>query len=380
MRTLLTSAATALALSVGAASAQTAMVTGEGVEAAPDALVGQTVYAEVRTGVEEPLDAGELGGLRAIGVLEGMAADGGTVRIAMAEGLAPEGAAVAEVPAEHLGLVPVEPGRYAVVLRLDGSGIENRLIEAEQERLAEMSMAEGDLFEQGDAMSGTPIAEGTDGLDEEGRPIDPGVAEADDGADVVVVEAEPEPVVTDEVVVVDPEPTDELREVDIADADAPPIEDATNVIPADDAGQVTELKAETELTSPSHTAATTGEEVDLATAAGASATGMARPGVAPENFAVADMATMDVTELLGVRVYTMDDDQIGEIDRWVGEAPGRLPEGAVVEVGGFLGIGAREVAIDTDLMTLMADADGNDMRVYVEITEDQLGELPEVAD
>ena len=158
-----------------------------------------------------------------------------------------------------------------------------------------------------------------------------------------------------------------LREVDITDPDAPPIEDAENVVPADDAGQVTELRAETEVTSPTHTAATEGD-----------ATATMRPGVAPEDFAVADMATMDPTQLLGVRVYTMDDDNVGEIDRWIGEGTGGLPEGAVVNVGGFLGVGEREIAIDTELMTLMADADGNDMRVYIEMTEEQLEELPAI--
>lgn len=390
MRTLLTSAATALALAAGGAAAQTMVTADTGVQATPAELVGQTVHAVIRNspqyeGVEDPD-----GDLRAIGVIEGMSETGEAVRIALAEGLTREGEAAAEVSPELLRLVPVEDGRYAVLLDVQDTALGDRLLEVEQERLAQLSMAEGGLFEQADEMSGTPVAEGTDGLTDEGRPVDAGAAVDDE---VEMAEAEPEVIVVEEepadaeeVVVVEPEVetetagADGLREVDISDPDAPPIEDATEVVPADDAGEVTELKAETELTSPTHTAAVTGEEADLAVESDASGTGMARPGVAPENFAVADMSTMDLTELLGVRVYTMDDDNIGEIDRWIGEAPGRLPEGAVVDVGGVLGLGERQVAIDTSLMTLMADADGNDLRVYVEMTEQELDGLPEVAD
>lgn len=166
---------------------------------------------------------------------------------------------------------------------------------------------------------------------------------------------------------------DEPRVVDITDPDAPPIEDAENVIPEEEA----ELKAETGLTSPTHTAPTPGEEVEIIPSGGESATGMAAMDV-PEGFSVADMATMDVTELLGVRVYTPDDDQVGEIDRWIGEAPGALPAGAVIDVGGFLGIAEREVAVETEALTLLTNVDGNDMRVYLDMSEDELGALPEV--
>ena len=205
--------------------------------------------------------------------------------------------------------------------------------------------------------------------------------------EVVPVQAEPEPI-EGGVVVIEPEPEvaaeEPLREVDITDPDAPPIKDAENVIPERDAGdeaRVPLLKAETGLTSPTHTAPTTAEGADAAmarTEGTATATGMMRPEAVPENFAVADMATMDVTQLLNVRVYDMTGDRIGEIDRWIGETPGRLPEAAVVDVGGVLGLGERQVAIDTALMVLMTDVDGNDMRVYVELTEEQLEGLPEV--
>ena len=156
--------------------------------------------------------------------------------------------------------------------------------------------------------------------------------------------------------------TDEPRVVDITDPDAPPIENAETVIPEEEA----ELKAETGLASPTHTAPTT--EAD----------GREAFPDAPEGFSMADMGTMDPTELLGVRVYAEGDEQVGEIDRWIGESSGRLPAGAVLDMGGFLGMAEREVAVETERLTLLTDDDGNGMRVYVDMTEEQLGALPEV--
>lgn len=167
---------------------------------------------------------------------------------------------------------------------------------------------------------------------------------------------------------------DAPRVVDITDPDAPPIEDAENVIPAEEA----ELKAETGVTSPTHTAPTPGEEAELSgVERSESATGIAFPP-APEGFSVADIGTMDPTELLGVRVYSAADERIGEIDRWLGEAEGRLPEGAVVELGGFIGLADREVAIETERLSLLTDVDGNDMRVYVDMSQEQIEALPDL--
>jgi hypothetical protein len=167
---------------------------------------------------------------------------------------------------------------------------------------------------------------------------------------------------------------DAPRVVDITGADKPPIENAENVIPEEEA----ELKAETGLASPSHTAPTPGEGGELAAVEESeSATGIT-DFPAPEGFSAADMGMMDPTELLGVRVYSAQDERVGEIDRWLGEAEGGLPEGAVVEIGGFLGMADREVAIETERLSLLTDDDGNDLRVYVDMTADELEALPDL--
>ena len=357
---LSTAAALALAAAAHAQTDPTVLMI-EGTGSAPADLVGQTVYA---TGGDADDVAGAPEGWTPVGVIEEIGASDEVVRIAFVAEVMPEGeAAVGEVPASQLRLIADadNPGRYFVLLDAEGTPLADRLADA------------GPSGEGASVSGGGEALEG-DVVVIEPEPLDPAEAEPE----VVVVEPEPlpetgadpqaEPLLEGEI----PE-AERLREVDITDPDAPPIEDATNVVPAEDAGDealVPEIRAETEMTSPSHTAAVPGEETG----------GLMRPAAAPEDFSAVDMGTMDLTQLLGVRVYTLDDDHIGEIDRWVGEAPGRLPEGAVVNVGGFLGIGDREVAVGTDLMTLMAGADSNDLRVYVELTREQIEDLPELPD
>ena len=346
MRSLMLGTAAALALATGV-QAQAALVI-EGTKTAPDDLVGQTVYA-AGGGAGDPVGAGDApGGWVPIGVITELTPPGGGVEISFAPGLMEEQDAVdAKVSADRLRLIPDrdEPNGYFVLLDVTGTPLAKVV---ERDELARPAA--------GDAEGGSELL--------------------GDGASAAnQAELAPEPEPDAEVVVeTDAELGDRpLREVDITDPDAPPIEDATNVVPEgdpSDEAQVPESVADTALTSPSHTAATPALDAD---------SGM-RPAAAPEEFAVADMSTMDPTELLGVRVYSGDGDRIGEVDRWIGEAPGRLPKAAVVSVGGLLGVGDREVAIDTDLLTLMASTQGNDLRVYVELTEDEIEGLPDSAD
>ena len=351
-------------------------------------FAGQPVYATAGDGAGAETLSDVPGSWIEVGVIEGPGASEGTIAVAFAPGMmGPDEASRAEVGTARLRLVPDEddPGAFFVLFDAEDTPLQDELEDLERDRLARIAAAEGDTAEQSEDMTDAPIAEGTDGLDDEGRPIDGGasVEEPEEMRAVPVgpgLVPEVEPLWADEVpeplpvqaeaeVVVEEGSDEPLREVDIADPDAPPIEDATEVVPAQ-SGEVPVISSQSEVTSPTHTAAAPEEE--------AGGVPGIRPDAVPEDFAVADMGTMDPTQLLGVRVYSGDGDEIGEIDRWVGETPGRLPEGAVVNVGGFFGVGDREVAIGTGLLTLMTDADGNGMRVYVEMSEEEIDALPEI--
>ena len=131
-------------------------------------------------------------------------------------------------------------------------------------------------------------------------------------------------------------------------------------------GKMDGLIVTTETTSPSGTAATPDPV----------RSGLVAPRIAREGFATEDLTTMDPQELLQVRVYDVTDERIGEVGEWILGPEGAV-EAAVIDVGGFIGLGERQVAVEVAALTLLADADGNDMRIYVDATEEQLEALPE---
>jgi sporulation protein YlmC with PRC-barrel domain len=127
------------------------------------------------------------------------------------------------------------------------------------------------------------------------------------------------------------------------------------------------------------TAGATGTATD-GTAATAGTTGMAADGTAPstmrEGYAAADFAQITTEELTGLNVYGENDESLGVISNFVLGADNSISH-VVVDVGGFLGIGTKPVAIDADaLQVLRADGDGS-LRAYVSMTRDEIEQLPD---
>ncbi|SEN06283.1 PRC-barrel domain-containing protein [Loktanella fryxellensis] len=89
------------------------------------------------------------------------------------------------------------------------------------------------------------------------------------------------------------------------------------------------------------------------------------------------LVNMDVTaeELTGVAVYGTDDNKVGDIGDLVVGTDGTITE-VIVDVGGFLGLGAKPVAIAYDSIQLMRQVDGTDMRGYVSMTQEQFEGMP----
>ncbi|MBM2576987.1 PRC-barrel domain-containing protein [Jannaschia sp. Os4] len=76
-----------------------------------------------------------------------------------------------------------------------------------------------------------------------------------------------------------------------------------------------------------------------------------------------------------IPLYGPGDDRIGEIEE-VREVSGLGHPLAILEVGGFLGLGEHTVAMPMPSLTILRDADG-DIRAYIDATEEQLEGLPE---
>lgn len=92
-------------------------------------------------------------------------------------------------------------------------------------------------------------------------------------------------------------------------------------------------------------------------------------------------ARLTVTELTaevleGATIYGPGDEKIGAVSHSHGA--GAATE-VVVDVGGFLGIGAKPVSVPLDQLEFMRDEDG-DVHAVTSWTKDQLKEMPEHVD
>lgn len=88
-----------------------------------------------------------------------------------------------------------------------------------------------------------------------------------------------------------------------------------------------------------------------------------------------DFAAMTDADLVGKRVVGVNDEDIGEISAVAMDADGKI-SGAVVDVGGFLGLGEKPVALGSETLTPVRDADGMVDHFKVTMTEEQLETLP----
>ncbi|TWG98070.1 sporulation protein YlmC with PRC-barrel domain [Mesorhizobium sp. J18] len=75
-------------------------------------------------------------------------------------------------------------------------------------------------------------------------------------------------------------------------------------------------------------------------------------------------------ELVGTAVYGANEESVGEIGDVLLSEDGKV-DAILVDVGGFLGIGEKEVAIGMDSLNFMSDADGN-LYLYTGLTKEQL--------
>ena len=75
-------------------------------------------------------------------------------------------------------------------------------------------------------------------------------------------------------------------------------------------------------------------------------------------------------ELTGTTVYGANDENVGEISDIVLTQDGKV-DAVIIDVGGFLGIGEKPVAVGFDKLSFMTDKDGNKY-LYTTLTKEQL--------
>jgi len=85
---------------------------------------------------------------------------------------------------------------------------------------------------------------------------------------------------------------------------------------------------------------------------------------------------LDESMLQGATIYGRDDSEISSVAHVHGAGENAV---VVFDVGGFLGIGSRRVALMAGQLDFMRDDDGN-VHGVTQMTEDQLKALPEHTD
>lgn len=96
--------------------------------------------------------------------------------------------------------------------------------------------------------------------------------------------------------------------------------------------------------------------------------------LAPADGEMVDLAAWAETDLVGKRVLGPNDEDVGEISAVALAADGAI-EGAVVDVGGLLGIGEKKVALESDMLQLVTEPDG-EIWFRVTATEEELEAMP----
>ncbi len=104
--------------------------------------------------------------------------------------------------------------------------------------------------------------------------------------------------------------------------------------------------------------------------------GRTGPMVEREGFAMVPANEIAVTDLEGSTVYGINDERIGDIGDIMIDDQGSIQQ-VIVEVGGFLGIGEKPVAIPFEQMSVLRSEAG-EVRVFIEATEEQLESMQEV--
>lgn len=106
-----------------------------------------------------------------------------------------------------------------------------------------------------------------------------------------------------------------------------------------------------------------------------SQTAPGQPLIERDQLQQGDPEQLSVENLMGSDVYGANDENVGNVDDVLLTEEGEV-DAMVVDVGGFLGIGSRQVALGVDNLQFMVDAGGS-WYVFTPFTSEQLESHPE---
>jgi len=104
-----------------------------------------------------------------------------------------------------------------------------------------------------------------------------------------------------------------------------------------------------------------------------------RPTIEREGFQQAEIAELEqltAEKIQGSYVYGVNDETVGEIGELLMNEDGKV-EQIVINVGGFLGLGEKPVAVTFEELNVLRDKDGDEYRFYIDSTQEALEAQPE---
>ncbi len=136
------------------------------------------------------------------------------------------------------------------------------------------------------------------------------------------------------------------------------------------------MSADADMTANDTAVANTDVAVVDGTATDGTAAGETAP-VASMRDGYSSVASADLTAemLKGTTVYDAKDAVVGEVGELILADDGQMKE-VIIDVGGFLGMGEKPVALTLDQLEILRQNDGSDLRVYVAATKEQLEAMP----
>lgn len=100
------------------------------------------------------------------------------------------------------------------------------------------------------------------------------------------------------------------------------------------------------------------------------------PEVEREGYLEAKIDELKAEDIQGTTVYGANDDAVGEVGALVMSDDGTV-ERAIIDVGGFLGMGEKPVAVTFEELKILKGESDNEVRIYIDATEAELEALPE---
>ena len=123
------------------------------------------------------------------------------------------------------------------------------------------------------------------------------------------------------------------------------------------------------------TAETKAADGTTAAVAPATADGTTREPMARDGYMAAEVEYLTAEKLTGAKVYDANDEVIGEVGNLVLSDTGQVTQ-AIIDVGGFLGMGEKPVALTLTDIDILRNEAGDDVRVYLTKTKEELEAMP----